>query len=69
MDIRVVDLLARLRLRAGVRVVSAPAEVWELIDLCGLRAAVGQPEQREQRLRVQEERQLADLPVADLDDL
>jgi hypothetical protein len=59
-DLRTVDLLARLRLRSGARVVWAPRELWELIDLCGLREAVGQAEDREERLRVQEERQLDD---------
>ena len=86
MDLRAVDLLARLRLAADVRVVSASAELWALIDLSGLRDALGpevtaakppspsrktggQPEQREQRLRVEEERQLGDLPADHLDDL
>jgi hypothetical protein len=68
-DLRAVDLLARLRLAADVRVVSASAELWALIDLCGLLDALGQPEQREQRLRVEEERQLGDLPADHLDDL
>jgi len=85
-DLRAVDLLARLRLAADVRVVAASAELWALIDLCGLcdvlalevtaakppspgRRSGGKPEQREQRLRVEEERQLADPPVPDLDDL
>ena len=78
MDLRTVDLLARLRLATGARVVSAPRELWELIDLCGLREALwlevaaeppsasrksgGQPEPREERLRVEEERQLGDPP-------
>ena len=69
MDLRTVDLLARLRLATGARVVHAPGELWELIDLCGLREAVGKPEQREERLGVEEERQLGDLPLRDLDDL
>lgn len=85
-DLRAVDLLARLRLAADVRVVSASAELSVLIDLCGLRDALGpevtaakppspsrksrgQPEPREQRLRVEEERHFGD-PAADhLDDL
>jgi hypothetical protein len=85
-DLAVVDRLARLRLRAGVRVVRASPELWALIDLCGLRDALGlevtaarppspsgksggQAESREERLRVEEERQLCDLPVHDLDHL
>jgi hypothetical protein len=68
-DLRAVDLLARLRLAADVRVVAASAELWALIDFCGLLDALGQPEQREQRLRVEEERQLGDLPADHLDDL
>jgi hypothetical protein len=68
-DLRAVDLLARLRLAADVRVVAASAELWALIDLCGLRETLGQPEQREERLRVEEERQLGDLPADHLDDL
>ena len=60
MDLRTVDLLARLRLLTGLRVVRAPPEVWELVDLCGLGDAVGKPEEREERLRVEEERELGD---------
>jgi hypothetical protein len=84
-DLRAVDLLARLRLAADVRVVAASAELWALIDLCGLgdvlgpgvtaakppspsRKGLGQPEQREQRLRVEEERHLGDLPADHLGD-
>ena len=62
-DLRTVDLVARLRLRAGVRVVRAPGELWELLDLCGLVEVVGQVEQREQALGVEEERQLDDPAV------
>jgi hypothetical protein len=58
-----VDCLARLRLRTGARLVRAPRELWELLELCGLREAVGQLEEREQRLRVEEERQLHDPAV------
>ena len=60
MDIRAIDLLARLRLATGARIVQAPRELWELIDLCGLRETLGQPEEREERLRVEEERHLGD---------
>jgi len=40
-DLRTVDLLARLRLASGARVVRAPHELWELLELCGLRDALG----------------------------
>jgi hypothetical protein len=63
LDLRTVDLLARLRLRTGARLVRAPRELWELLDLCGLVEVVGQPEEREQRRRVEEERQLDDPAV------
>jgi hypothetical protein len=76
-DLRTVDFLARLRLRTGARLVRAPRELWELLDLCGLvevvglevtaaeppspgRKSGGQPEEREQPRRVEEERQLDD---------
>jgi hypothetical protein len=60
MDLRLVDLLARLRLATGARVVRAPRELWELLELCGLVEVVGQPEEREEPLRVEKERQLDD---------
>jgi hypothetical protein len=75
-DLRTVDLVARLRLATGARVACAPHELWELIDLCGLldalrldapaeppspgRKGSGQAEPREERLRVEEEGQLGD---------
>ena len=59
-DLRTVDFVARLRLRTGARLVRAPRELWELLDLCGLVEVVGQPEQGEQTLRVEEERELDD---------
>jgi hypothetical protein len=62
-DLRTVDSLARLRLRTGARLVRAPRELWELLDLCGLVEVVGQAEQREQARRVEEERQLDDPAV------
>jgi anti-anti-sigma regulatory factor len=67
-DLGAVDLLARLRLsarRRGVelRLRRAPHELVELIELCGLGEALGQPEEREERLRVEEERQFRDPPV------
>jgi len=80
MDLRLVDLLARLRLATGARVVRAPRELWELLDLCGLvevvglevtaaeppspgRKSRGQPEEREEPLSVEKERQLDDPTV------
>jgi len=67
-DIGAVDLLCRLRITAlrhglDLHVRGAPRELWELIDLCGLREALGKPEQREEPLRVEEERQLGDPPA------
>jgi hypothetical protein len=56
-------VLARLRLGTGARLIRAPRELWELLDLCGLRDVVGEAEQREQPLRVEEERQLDDPAV------
>ena len=63
-----VDLLARLQLQArrcGVelRLRRAPRELCELIDLCGLLEVLGQPVQREQLGRVEEEGQLGDPPA------
>ena len=67
MDLGTVDTLARLQLagrRLGFRVrLYAPREVWELIDLAGLREAIGQAEEGEQPLGVEEERELGDPPV------
>ena len=59
-DLRTVDFLARLRLRTGARLVRAPRELWELIELCGLVEVLGEAEQGEQTLGVEEERQLDD---------
>lgn len=68
-DLRVVDRLARLKLRARRRgvhfvLVEPPEPVRELIDLCGLTEVLveprRQPEEREQRRGVQEERELRD---------
>jgi hypothetical protein len=42
-----VDKLARLHLSTGVRVVAAPSDLWELIDLCGLRDVLGADAVRE----------------------
>jgi len=41
-----VDVLARLRLRTGARLVAAPREMWELLDLCGLAGALADAEGR-----------------------
>ena len=69
-DLDLVDALARLQLvarQAGYRieVVRAPGEVRELIELCGLTETLRveprrEPEQREERLCVEEERELDD---------
>jgi hypothetical protein len=72
-DAGTIDGLARLRLlarRQGVelRVYKVPRELQELLDLCGLGdvlgvEVVGQTEEREERLGVEEERQLPDPPA------
>ena len=69
-DLGIVDALARLQLaarRSGyeITVTNVPCDVLELIDLAGLREALGveplrQPEEREERLGVEEERELPD---------
>ena len=69
-DVAAVDALARLQLaarRAGfeLRLVRATAELSCLIDLTGLATVLGvepgrQPEEREQRLGVEEEAELDD---------
>jgi hypothetical protein len=63
-DAALVDALARLQLealRAGYRIqVHASAELIELIGLCGLSGVLGEPEQREELRRVEEERHLPD---------
>ena len=73
-DAAALDALARLQLaasRAGceLRLCHASAELRCLISFCGLDEVLRveverQPEQREERLRVQEERQLGDPPVS-----
>jgi hypothetical protein len=72
-DFEIVDALARLQLaarRAGYRidVTAAPADLIELIELAGLTVTLGveagrQPEEREERLGVEEERELDHPPV------
>jgi hypothetical protein len=69
-DLGIVDALARLQLvarRSGyeVAVTDAPPDLLELIELAGLCDVLGveplrQPEEREQRLGVEEERELPD---------
>ena len=69
-DLEIVDALARLQLaarRSGYEVVvtAAPDDVLELIELAGLAETLcveplRQPEQREERLGVEEERELPD---------
>jgi hypothetical protein len=72
-DVLTVDALARLQLSARrhgrqLRVRHASDELQDLIDLVGLRKELGleprrQPEQREQRVGVEEERELDDPAV------
>ena len=69
-ELGIVDALARLQVaarRSGyeIAVTDAPRDLLELIELAGLSEALGveplrQPEQREQRLGVEEERELPD---------
>ena len=69
-ELGIVDALARLQLaarRSGyeVAVTDAPSDLLELIELAGLSDALGveplrQAEQGEERLRVEEERELPD---------
>jgi hypothetical protein len=77
--LEIVDALARLQLaalRAGYRieVKDAPDDLVELVELAGLDEVLGveprrQPEQREERLGVEEERELDDAAVDDLEHL
>ena len=64
MDLATVDGVARLQLagrRLGFRVrLSGPRELWELIDLLGLREAIGKAEEREEAPGVEEEGELGD---------
>jgi len=72
-ELAAVDALARLQLRARrrgscVRISGASADLRALIELVGLADVlgvepVGQAEQREQPLGVEEERELDDPPV------
>jgi hypothetical protein len=77
--LEIVDALARLQLaalRAGYRieVKDAPDDLVELVELAGLDEVLGveprrQPEEREERLGVEEERELDDAAVDDLEHL
>jgi ABC-type transporter Mla MlaB component len=68
-----VDALARLELLARrqgkqLRLRKVSSELQQLLGLCGLAdilrvEAVGQPEEREERVGVEEERQLGDPPA------
>jgi ABC-type transporter Mla MlaB component len=72
-DAVTIDALARLQLdarRGGHEIVlrGAPQPLVDLLDLCGLRDVLrvemgGKPEEREQRVRVEEERELDDPPA------
>jgi hypothetical protein len=62
-DLATVDLLARLRLRYGLRVRRPSPQLLELLDLCGLVEMVCEPEEREELLGVEEEGQLPDPPA------
>jgi hypothetical protein len=72
-DLRTVDALARLHLRAQrcgfeLRVRCAPPALVELVDFVGLRDVLRieprrEPEEREERLGVEEEGELDDLPA------
>ena len=67
MDIGSVDTLARMQLaakRLGFRLrLSASEEMLELLELCGLVEVLGQIEEREEPLGVEEERELGDAPA------
>jgi ABC-type transporter Mla MlaB component len=72
-DAGAIDGLARLQLLARrhgaeIRLCKVPRELQELLDLCGLGDVLGvevvrQTEEREERLGVEEERQLGDPPA------
>jgi hypothetical protein len=64
MDLATIDVLARLELagrRLGFELRLYPSpDLLELIDFVGLREVLGQAEEREEPLRVEEEGQLGD---------
>jgi hypothetical protein len=66
-DLGTVDALARLRLagkRLGFQVRFTPREeLLELLELAGLVEVLWQPEEREEALGVEEERELGDAPA------
>jgi hypothetical protein len=72
-DLLAIELLARLQLtarRLGVELTlsNAPPELLELVEFVGLTEALRveverKPEEREERRRVEEERELLDPPV------
>ena len=66
-DLGTIDALARLRLagkRLGFAVRLTPTEeLLELIELAGLVDVLGEPEEREEPLGVEEERQLGDSAI------
>jgi hypothetical protein len=66
-DLETVDELARLALagrRLGFRVRLVPSdELLELLELAGLVEVLWEPEEREQPLGVEEERELRDPPA------
>jgi hypothetical protein len=66
-DLGTVDALARLRLagkRLGFEVRLTPTEeLLELLELLGLVEVLWQPEEREEPLGVEEERELGDAPA------
>jgi anti-anti-sigma regulatory factor len=72
-DAGAIDGLARLQLLARrqgleIRLCKVPSELTELLGLCGLGEilgveVLGQPEEREERLGLEEERQLGDPPA------
>jgi len=64
MDVASVDTLARMQLaakRLGFRLRVSPSdEMLELLELCGLVEVLGEIEEREDPLGVEEERELGD---------
>ena len=72
-DVGAIGVLARLQLLAKrqgaeIRLCEVSSELRELLALCGLGDVLcvevaGQAEQREERVGVEEERQLGDLPA------
>lgn len=67
MDLGTVETAARMQLaakRLGFRLRLDPSEeMLELLELCGLVEVLGEPEEREEPLRVEEEGELGDASV------